>query len=55
MPIFSGDNPNGSLYRAKRNFEVNGLNEKEKFREVGVSLDGDTLTWLQWTEGRTPF
>lgn len=55
MPIFSGENPDGWLFQGKRYFEVNGLSEKEKLGIVGVSLDGETLSWLQWTEARTPF
>lgn len=27
--MFSGDNPNGRLYRLEKYFEVNGLNKKK--------------------------
>jgi len=53
MPIFSGENPDGWLYRAERYFEVNGLIEREKLGAIAVSLDGDVLSWLQWTEAKT--
>lgn len=55
MPVFSGENPDSWLYRAKRYFEVNGLTENEKLSTVGVSLDGEALSWLQWPEARKPF
>lgn len=55
MLIFSGEDPDGWLFQAKRYFDVNGLSEKEKLGAVGVSLDAEALSWLQWTEARTPF
>lgn len=47
MPIFSGENPNGWLLQVERYFEVNGLTEQEKMAAIGVSSDGDALSWLQ--------
>lgn len=52
MPIFSGENPDGWLFRVERYFEVNGLTEREKLGAIVVSLDGDALSWYQWTEAR---
>lgn len=55
MLIFSGEDPDGWLFQAERYFDVNGLSEKEKLGAVGVSLDAEALSWLQWTKARTPF
>lgn len=55
MPVFSDDNPDGWLFHAERYFEVNGLIKKEKLATIGVSMEGNALTWLQWPEARTPF
>lgn len=45
--MFSGENLDGWLYRAERYFKINGLTEREKLGAVGVSLDGEALSWLQ--------
>ena len=50
MPVFNGENPDGWLFRAERYFNINRLTEVEKMATVGVSLDGDARSWLQWTE-----
>lgn len=55
MPIFNGEDPDGWLFSAKRYFEVNGLTKQEKMGAIGVSLEGDALSWLQWTEARRAF
>lgn len=55
MPIFSGTDPDGWLFHAERYFDINGLTEQQKLGAVGVSLDGDALSWLQWIEARMPF
>ena len=47
MPVFSGDNPDWWVFRAERYFIVNQLAKREKLVAVGVSLDGDALSWFQ--------
>ena len=55
MPIFFGENLDGWIFRAERYFVVNHLSENEKWVAAGVSFDGDTSSWLQWTEVRASY
>ena len=55
MPIFTGDNSDGWIFQAECYFAINQLAENEKLTVAGVSLDGDALSWLQWTGVRASF
>ena len=46
MPIFSGDNPEGWVFRAERCFHLNQLTEGKKLLAASICLDGDALTWF---------
>ena len=43
------------MFRAARYFNINHLSEEERLGAAEVSVDGDALSWLQWTEIRAPF
>ena len=45
MLVFTGENPNGWIFRADRYFATYGLTEEEKLVVAAMSLDGDTLSW----------
>lgn len=55
MPIFTRENPDGRIFRAELYFNINDLTEEERLAAARVSVDGDALSWLQWTETRAPF
>jgi len=52
MPIFSGEDPMGWLFRMERYFTVNGVEEYEKMDAAVVCLEERTLKWYQWLETR---
>ena len=43
MPIFSGENPKGWIFRAELFFEMNHLSEMEKMMATGVSFEDEML------------
>ena len=45
MLVFTGENPNGWIFRADRYFATYGLTEEEKLVAAAMSLDGDALSW----------
>lgn len=55
MPVFTGENPDGWIFRADRYFATYGLTEEEKLVAAAMSLDGDALSWYQWTDSREVF
>ena len=55
MLVFTGENPDGWIFRADRYFATYGLTEEEKLVVAAMSLDGDALSWYQWTNSREVF
>lgn len=54
LPLFSGEDPLGWIFRIERYFTANALSEPEKLDAGVVSLEGKALTWFQWWETRAP-
>ncbi|XP_062085608.1 uncharacterized protein LOC133791705 [Humulus lupulus] len=54
LPLFSGENPNGWVYRIERYFLLTRMTEAMMLETAIVSLDGDALTWCQWENQRRP-
>ncbi|XP_028554071.1 uncharacterized protein LOC114580489 [Dendrobium catenatum] len=52
LPIFEGEDAYGWIYRVERYFAVNGVTEEEKLMAVPICLEGKSLAWFQWLEGR---
>ena len=52
MPIFSGENPDGWLLRAKRFFDIHKFSEIKRLEAVVVAFEGDALLWYQWEHKR---
>ena len=46
MPVFSGDNPEGWVFRAERYFHLNQLTGEERLMADIVCLDEDALSWF---------
>ena len=46
MPIFNGENLDDWIFRVERYFSINRLTEVEKIVAVGVSVNGDALSWF---------
>ena len=46
MPIFNGENLDDWIFRVERYFSINRLTEEEKIVAVGVSVNGDALSWF---------
>ncbi|RVX15939.1 Pentatricopeptide repeat-containing protein [Vitis vinifera] len=55
MPVFTGENPDGWIFWADRYFATYGLTKEEKLVAAAMSLDGDALSWYQWTDSREAF
>ncbi|KAI0501936.1 hypothetical protein KFK09_016881 [Dendrobium nobile] len=54
VPVFEGEDAYGWVYRVERYFAVNGVTEEEKLMAVPICLEGKSLAWFQWIEGRQP-
>ncbi|KAI0507250.1 hypothetical protein KFK09_013372 [Dendrobium nobile] len=54
VPVFEGEDAYGWIYRVERYFAVNGVTEEEKLMAVPICLEGKSLAWFQWIEGRQP-
>ena len=54
LPLFSGENPDGWVYRIERYFLLTRMTETMMLETAIVSLDGDALTWFQWENQRRP-
>lgn len=48
MPIFSGDDLDGWLFRAEKYFEIHGLIDIEKVTVAVISFEGVTISWYRW-------
>jgi len=55
MSIFSGDNLDEWMFRAKRYFEVNRLTKLEKIETTMLCFEGGALAWYQWERWRRGF
>lgn len=55
MPVFSGVDPDGWLFRAERYFHIHKLTELEKMTVAVISFDGVALDWYQAQEERDSF
>ena len=54
MPLFSGEDPIGWIFRAERYFKVNRVTEKEKLDAAVLCFENRALNWFQWREVRAP-
>ena len=54
LPLFSGDNPDGWIFRAERYNLLNRLSEEHMLEAAIIGLEGDALTWFQWEHQRRP-
>nr|KAJ0197601.1 hypothetical protein LSAT_V11C700383600 [Lactuca sativa] len=55
IPIFSGEDVQGWVYRIERYFEVQEVKRKERLKVVAVCLEGPPLSWYRWQDSRKPF
>lgn len=55
LPLFTGENPDGWILRAKRYFKFHRLTEDERMEAAVVAFEGEALLWFQWeaTDGRS--
>ena len=54
MPIFSGGDPLGWVFRMERYFKVNKIEEVERLDATILGLENRALNWFQWREARAP-
>ncbi|XP_062085564.1 uncharacterized protein LOC133791660 [Humulus lupulus] len=54
LPLFSGDNPDGWIFRVKRFFLLNRMPEEHMLEAAIIGLEGDALSWFQWENQRRP-
>lgn len=54
MPIFSGEDAYGWIYRVERYFEVQGISKKDQLRAAGLCMEDSALAWYRWVEARSP-
>ncbi|XP_062073720.1 uncharacterized protein LOC133777970 isoform X1 [Humulus lupulus] len=54
LPLFSGENPDGWVFRVERYFLLNRLLEAHMLEAAIIGLEGDALTWFQWEHQRCP-
>ncbi|KAL2466243.1 hypothetical protein Adt_42094 [Abeliophyllum distichum] len=54
MPVFTGEDPDGWIFRAERYFAINRMTEELKLEAVVVCFEGESLAWYQWEEKRRP-
>jgi len=50
LPLFSGDDPSGWIFRMQRYFNINGIRKHEKLEATVVGLEGKALNLFQWAE-----
>lgn len=54
MPIFSGENPDSWVYRAKHFFEIHKLDDLEKIKVAIIAFAPDVVDWFRWVHNRQP-
>ena len=54
MPLFSGEDPLGWIFRVERYFKVNRVVENEKIDAAVLCFENRALNWFQWREVRSP-
>lgn len=52
IPLFSGDDPLGWIFRVERYFKVNKVAEEEKLDAAVLCFERQALNWVQWKEVR---
>lgn len=52
LPVFSGEDVIGWLFRVERYFTANRTPEEEKVSAVVVCLEGKAINWFQWLDAR---
>ncbi|KAJ9556550.1 hypothetical protein OSB04_011164 [Centaurea solstitialis] len=55
IPIFSGVDVHGWIYKAERYFEIHKFEKKDQLRAVAICLEGAPLTWFRWNDAKKPF
>lgn len=50
FPRFLGEDPSGWIYKCKRFFEFNRIEEEQKVRLAVMHLDEKAIQWFQWFE-----
>ena len=54
MPIFSGEDPLGWVFRMERYFKIGKIDDKERLDAAILGLENRALNWFQWREVRAP-
>lgn len=54
LPSFNGIDPDAWIFRAERYFSMSNLSDEERAVAAGVCMEGNTLSWFQWEDGRRP-
>ncbi|CAH1433964.1 unnamed protein product [Lactuca virosa] len=55
IPIFSGEDVHGWIYKVERYFEIHKFGKKDQLRAVAICLEGAPLTWFRWNNAKKPF
>nr|GFA93353.1 ankyrin repeat-containing protein [Tanacetum cinerariifolium] len=55
MPLFDGEDFQGSIYKVERYFEVQDIEPGEQLRAAVLCMEGQALAWFRWSEARSPF
>ncbi|GJS46432.1 retrotransposable element Tf2 [Tanacetum coccineum] len=55
MPLFDGEDAHGWIYKAERYFKVIEVDLREQLRVAVLCMEGQALSWFQWSEARPSF
>lgn len=55
LPMFSGEDPLGWVFRVERFFRMSNISAEEKLDAATVALEGKALSWFLWVESRRPW
>ncbi|KAH7837473.1 hypothetical protein Vadar_014288 [Vaccinium darrowii] len=50
FPKFSGDDPEGWVYRCQKFFEIHTIDETQKVRLAAIHLEDKAISWYRWFE-----
>ncbi|XP_028796878.1 uncharacterized protein LOC114752313 [Neltuma alba] len=54
MPLFSGEDPLGWIFRIERYFKLNRIIDDDKLDAAVLCFENRALNWFQWCEIRSP-
>ncbi|CAI9284397.1 unnamed protein product [Lactuca saligna] len=55
IPVFSGADVHGWIYKVERYFEVHKFGKKDQLWAVAICLEDAPLTWFRWNVAKNPF